>query len=402
MTAVFVLLAGLAIGGFAVWALCRPQIARLQADLEHAQRSGSTLPEAFKALASETVLAGIEQLETHAKRQDEQQRVALESLVRPIKESLEKVDTQSRRLESERRQAHGALSTQVRALAESEAKILTETGQLVTALRAPGVRGRWGEMQLRRVVEKAGMLPHCDFFEQTSVSVDDRRLRPDMVVKLAGGKNVVVDSKVPLEAYLRAVEAPDEDAKAAAMTDHVRQIRQHIQKLRSKSYWEQFEPSPQFVVLFIPGESFFSAALQQDPTLLEDALGEQVVVATPTTLIGLLLAVAHGWHQETVAEGAREVSKLGRAVYQRLGTMGEHITKLGSRLDGAVGAYNEMIGSLDRRVYPAARKLAEHGAGGAKELGTPEPVDRATQRPQAPELTEPETVHELPRARDAA
>jgi DNA recombination protein RmuC len=398
---VLALLGGAAIGAFAVWALCRPQIARLQADLEHERRAASNLPDTFKAFASETMLASLQQLETHARSQDDQRRTALEALVRPIKEALEKVDAQSRRIENERKQSYGAISTQMQQIAENEARLVAETGNLVTALRAPAARGRWGEMQLRRVAEMAGMLPHCDFFEQTSVSVDDRRLRPDMIVKLAGGLNVVVDAKVPLEAYLRAIEATDEDAKAAHMADHVRQIRQHVQKLRSKGYREQFQPSPEFVVLFIPGESFYSAALQQDPTLLEDGFGD-VVIASPTSLIGLLRGVAYGWHQETVAESAREVSTLGREVYQRLATMGEHITKLGSRLDGAVGAYNEMVGSLDRRVFPAARKLAEHGAGGAKEMGALDPVDRTTQRPQAPELDEAETVHELPRALDAA
>lgn len=402
MVTLFALLGGAALGALAVWALCRPQIARLQADLHHERRTASALPDAFKAVASQTMLASLEQLETHARRQDEHQRTALETLVRPIKDALEKVDEQSRRIESERKQSYGALSTQVQALAENEARLLAETGNLVTALRAPAARGRWGEMQLRRVVEKAGMLAHCDFDEQTTVTVDERRLRPDLIVRLAGGKNVVVDAKVPLEAYLRAIEATDEAAKAAHMTDHVRQIRQHIQKLASKGYWEQFQPSPEFVVLFIPGEAFYSAALQHEPTLLEDGLGKQVVVATPTTLIALLRAVAHGWHQETVAASAREVSTLGREVYQRLATMGDHITKLGSKIDGAVGAYNEMVGSLDRRVFPAARRLAEHGAGGAKDMAALDPVDRTTQRPQAAELTEPETVHELPRARDAA
>ena len=401
MATVLALLGGAAVGAFAVWALCRPQIARLQADLAHERRTASNLPDTFKALASETMLTSLQQLETTARSHEAQRQTALETLVRPIKEALEKVDEQSRRIENDRKQSYGAISTQMRQLAENEARLLAETGNLVTALRAPAARGRWGEMQLRRVVEKAGMLSHCDFVEQTTVTVDERRLRPDLVVRLAGGKNVVVDAKVPLEAYLRAIEAEDEASQTAHMGDHVRQIRQHIQKLASKSYWEQFQPSPEFVVLFIPGEAFYSAALQHDPALLEDGLGKQVVVATPTTLIALLRAVAHGWHQETVAESAREVSSLGREVYQRLATIGEHITKLGSRLDGAVGAYNEMVGSLDRRVFPAARKLAEHGAGGAKELGALDAVDRTTQRPQAPEL-EAETVHELPRALDAA
>ena len=232
-----------------------------------------------------------------------------------------------------------------------------------------------------------------------------RRLRPDLVVKLPGGKNIVVDAKVPLQAYLEAVEADDDDVRSARLADHSRQIRQHIQKLSLKSYWEQFQPSPEFVVLFIPGEAFYSAALQHDPGLIEEAIGQRVLVATPTTLIGVLKAVAYGWQQETVAQSARAVSELGRDLYARLSTLGEHVGRLGRQLDSAVGAYNATVGSLERRVLPAARRLADHGAGGPKDIAALDPVDRVAQRPQAPELTEArddEIALELPRARDAA
>ncbi len=399
MTYVFVALAAAALGAFITWSLTRTRVAELRATL----RAQPDLASTFKALSAETVQESLQRIDAEARRREELSREALANLVKPIRESLEKVDVQSQALENQRREAYGSLSTQVRLLAESQEKLRGETGNLVTALRAPAARGRWGEMQLRRVVEMAGMLSHCDFTEQTTVTVDERRLRPDLIVRLPGGKNIVVDAKVPLEAYLRAIEADDEETRSARLGDHVNQIRQHIHKLSQKSYWEQFQPSPEFVVLFIPGEAFYSAALMHEPALLEEATGKRVIVATPTTLIALLRAVAHGWHQETVAESARAVSELGREVYQRIGTMGEHLAKLGGKLDGAVSAYNETIGSLERRVLPATRKLADHGAGGTKEIAPLEPLDRATQAPQAPELVEStEDVLELQRTLEVA
>ena len=392
------------------------ELARAEATLEHERRAAveklallerakAELSDTFKALSSEAMTSSLERLEAQARLHDEHRQRALEHVVSPIRESLAKVDDQIQHLERARSQAYGALVEQVRSLAESQERLRAETGNLVTALRAPSVRGRWGEIQLRRVVEMAGMVAHCDFVEQTTATADDRRLRPDLVVKLPGGKNIVVDAKVPLQAYLAAVECVDEIERDGHLADHARQIRQHIQKLSLKSYWEQFQPSPEFVVLFIPGEAFYSAALQSDPGLIEEAIGQRVLVATPTTLIGVLKAVAYGWHQETVAQSARAVSELGRELYGRLATMGEHVATLGRRLDGAVSAYNQTVGSLERRVLPAARRLADHGAGGSKEIAPLDAVDRSAQLPQAPELVdgEPPTVTlELPRARDAA
>jgi len=399
MTYVFVAIAAALAGGLAVWALTRPRVTALQATLDAA----GDLKDAFKALSAETVEASLERLQAETQRADVERRQAVEQMIRPIRESLDRVDAQGRQLESARREAYGSLTAQVKMLTENQERLRAETGNLVTALRNPAARGRWGEMQLRRVAEMAGMLAHCDFTEQTTASVDDRRMRPDLVVRLPGNKNVVVDAKVPLQAYLLAVEATDEETRAAHLADHARQVRQHIQKLNQKGYWEQFQPSPEFVVLFIAGEAFFSAALQHDATLLEEMVGQKVIVATPTTLISLLKTVSLLWHEEKVAESAREVSALGRDVYQRLATMGEHFAKLGQRLEGAVGAYNETVGSLERRVLPAARRLADHGAGGSKEIAIVEPVDRAPQLPQAPELAaEPGEVAELPQARDAA
>lgn len=412
-------LVGFMLGAALAWVVARGRsaraelaLARLEVSLEEERKAAAeklvlleqakeALATTFKSLSSEALQTTLERFQANARDHDEQQRKAMELLVAPMKESLQRFDGQIKDLERARNQAYGALITQVRSLGESQERLRAETTNLVTALRAPAVRGRWGELQLRRVVEMAGMLAHCDFVEQRTATVDERRLRPDLVVKLPGGKNVVVDAKVPLEAYLRALETPDEDERRAHLADHARQIRQHIQKLSLKSYWEQFQPSPEFVVLFIPGEAFYSAALEQDPALIEEAIGERVLVATPTTLIALLKAVAAGWQQETIAQSARIVSELGREVYTRLSTLGEHLIRLGRKLDGAVNDYNQTIGSLERRVLPAARRLAEHGAGGPDELPAADPVDRAVQKAQAPELVADETVAALP-TRDAA
>ena len=420
MTAFAFTLIGLVLGAAITWALTRAratgaEVARARAEvaLDEERRSAAEkvallehtreqLATTFKALSSDALNAALERLQEGARDRDERQREAVEHLVSPIKDSLTRFDGQVKELERARSQAYGSLLSQVRSLAESQERLRSETSNLVTALRAPAVRGRWGELQLRRVVEMAGMLAHCDFLEQKTARKDERLLRPDLVVKLPGGRNVVVDAKVPLEAYLAALDAKDEDERQARLADHARQIRSHIQKLSLKSYWEQFQPSPEFVVLFIPGEAFYSAALEQDPALIEDGIGERVLVATPTTLIALLKAVAAGWQQETIAESARTISELGKEVYGRLSTLGDHLGRLGRKLDGAVNDYNQTVGSLERRVLPAARRLADHGAGGPDELDALEPVDRTAQRPQAPELVTGENLAELPRAADAA
>jgi DNA recombination protein RmuC len=333
-------------------------------------------------------------------------RKAVEELVTPIAQSLEKVDGKIHELEQARREAYGAIREQVRSLADGQERLRAETGNLVTALRAPATRGRWGEMQLRRVVEMAGMLPHCDFIEQVTVHADDRRLRPDLVVKLPGGKNVVVDAKVPLQSYLEAIEADDEDVRVKRLRDHARQVRAHVAKLSAKSYWEQFQPAPDFVVLFLGSEAFYSAALQYDPALIESAFAERVLIATPTTLIGLLKTIAYGWQQERVAESARAVSELGRELYDRLAVLGDHFVTLGKRLDNTVAAYNQTVGSLERRVLPTARRFPDLGAAGRKEMPSLAGVDRTAQLPQAPELRREPEVVELAAAtgtdRDAA
>jgi DNA recombination protein RmuC len=311
----------------------------------------------------------------------------LSGYVAPLKESLDKVDGHVRVLEQARQHAYGALQRELTTLRDGQERLRTETGNLVTALRAPHVRGRWGEMQLRRVVELAGMLAHCDFHEQVSTrDADGGLLRPDLLVRMPGGKQVVVDAKAPLAAYLDAVEAADDDARALRLADHARQVRDHVAKLGQKRYWEQFSPAPEFVVMFLPDESFFRAALDHDPALIETGTQAGVIFATPTTLIGLLRAIHYGWQQEVVAESAREVHALGRELYGRLGVMARHFAKVGKSLDAAVGAYNETVGSLERRVLVQARRFETHGISG--ELAELAPLERHAQPLQAPELVE--------------
>ena len=358
------------------------------------------LSQSFQVLASQALHANSQQLLTLARqalavqtaeaRGDlEKRQSAIEALVTPLRDTLGRVDVQVREMEGARAQAYGELKEQVRSLDESQRGLRTETAALVRALRAPQVRGRWGELQLRRVVELAGMVSYCDFTEQDSVTTEEGRLRPDMVVRLPGGKSVVVDAKAPLKAFLDALEASDDATRARHMAEHARLIRDHMTSLGQKRYWEQFQPTPEFVVMFLPGETFFSAALETDPTLIERGVDAGVIVASPTTLIALLRAVFYGWRQEALAENARQISELGRELYERLRVLGSHVERLGHSLDGAVKAYNDAVGSLESRVLVTARRFPELGVTAKAEVAVLQPIATVRKELRAPELLPP-------------
>lgn len=326
----------------------------------------------FLTVASERFAA----VEREAELDLEARQTEIEGVVAPVREALLRVDQQIKEIEKERGKAYGALSAELRALGESQLRLRDETGNLVKALRAPQVRGRWGEIQLRRVVELAGMIEHCDFAQQVTAGGDDGRVRPDMIVRLPGGQSIVVDAKAPMEAYLAAAEAKDDATRTARLRDHAAQVRAHVQKLASKSYWAEFENAPEAVVLFLPGESFYGAALDQMPDLIEQASALRVLVATPTSLIALLRAAHLGWRQERVAENAQRISDHGRLLHERLATLVEHFNALGRTLGKSVEHYNAAMSSFEQRVMPAARRFEDMGAGGRKELADAERVDR--------------------------
>jgi DNA recombination protein RmuC len=328
--------------------------------------------EQFLRLARES----LGQFHIKAEGELEKREQAVENLVKPIREALEKTEKQVQRMENDRQQAQGALSKHLETMAESHRLLQTETRNLVQALRRPEVRGQWGELTLKRLAELAGMVEHCDFREQASVQTDNGQQRPDMVVRMPGKREIIVDAKTPLDAYLSAVECVDDGKRKRLLEQHARNVRARIRELSSKVYWQQFRHSPDFVVLFIPGDQFLSTALDIDHTLIEDALSQNVILATPTSFVALLRAVAYGWRQEVLAENAEVIREVGQDLYSRLATFAEHLSRLGRSLDNSVDAFNKAVGSYDSRILPGARKFTELGVTAMKEPPELAPVKR--------------------------
>jgi len=367
-------LACLAVGGLLGWLAGRSRavarIARLEAMLDAGRDTEPRLQQALRALSFEAAEHGAS---------------AVAGLVGPLGDTLGKVERQMAVVERERAAAFAALETQVLTMHRTSEQLRAETAALVTALRAPQVRGRWGETQLRRVVEAAGMLEHCDFLEQPTSSTSDGTLRPDLVVTLAGGRQVVVDAKVPFAGYLEAMEARDDRTRDLRLDAHARHLRAHVDELGAKAYWERFEPSPEFVVLFVPADAFLDAALARDATLLEHAFTRDVVLATPSTLMALLRTIAYTWRQEALSRNAREVHALGRELHARIGTLGGHLSRVGSSLGNAVTAFNAAVGTLEGRVLVTARRLTDLQVTTA-DLASPPQVEVVARQLQAAEL----------------
>jgi DNA recombination protein RmuC len=392
------LAAGITIG----WLATRPALARMQERLKAAEGAESSLRETFRALSDEALKSNnqaflalaetrLREARTAAAKDIDERKTAIEHLLAPMAKTLGEVDRELRESERRRTQNDAQLLQRIASLDTAGQDLRSQTGKLVDALKRPGVRGRWGELQLKRVVELAGMIQHCDFVEQHTVTNGDgdRRMRPDVIVRLPGGKHVVIDAKAPLDAYLRALDAPDETSRQALLCEHAKQVRTHVSQLAAKGYAAHVQPSPDFVVMFLPGEMFFSAALEHDPELIEFGVEQHVVPASPTTLIALLRAVAYGWQQEAMEENARKISDLGRQLYDAVRVLGGHFDDLGGRLKSSLEAYNKAVGSLEGNVLVKARKFKElQAASVVEEIPPLEPVDRVPRMLQARELTD--------------
>jgi DNA recombination protein RmuC len=348
------------------------------------------LTETFKAASADVLRVNAGAFLDHARETLEAQlgrrQEAIEGVMRPLEESLRRTQDYVRDLERARQEAYGSLEERLRGLADQSRELQRETGSLAAALRASQARGRWGEMALRRIVELAGMTSHTDFKEQVTVDGEEGRLRPDMVVLLPAGREIVIDSKVPLSAYLDGMDAPTSDARAQALARHAQVLRSHMTQLAAKAYWKQFGQSAELVVMFIPGEAFVAAAVEADPELLADAMERRVVIATPVTLFALLAAIAHGWQQQQAAQNAEKITQLGRELYERLRTLGEHFDAIGGSLRRGVEAYNKAVGSMDRMVLPAARRFRDLGSATGKDIPALEPVDVEPRRLTAPDI----------------
>ena len=359
------------------------------------------LAETFKALSGDVLRQSNQEFLQLADESFRGRQQAIDALVAPLGDALKRYEEQIKALEARRQEAYGGLRQQLETLSLSSAELQRETGNLVTALRAPHIRGRWGELTLHRVVELAGMVPYCDFEEQVTVEGEEGRLRPDMVVRLPARREIVVDAKAPLAAYLDAIAAPTPAERAAGFARHAAQVRQHMNALAGKAYWEEFGKAAELVVMFIPGEAFVSAAVEADPALIEDGMTKRVVVATPTTLIALLRAIAYGWRQEELAANAEQISELGRLLYDRLRTLGDHFNDVGRNLLRATTAFNKAVGSMESRVLPAARRFKDLKAATGDDLARLETVDEQPRELTAPEFPQQLSTGDAPREASA-